>query len=478
MFVPRKTPTPRNSISPHSISPNDESERIITIYPNICVQSEEGILIDGKLGIIEKDSNLFFHYRSNNKPKSKNDYIIVTFLISDIHSFSVTSSNEKYDIVNFLIHSQYVPTFFIERECEMNVYCVMNSLIENGYSVLPKENTVNEFVINKRHANHVTTTLPSTIDMTKIKSIDIETILSYANEDGSFSITAEQDIRKSVYVSGVEPKSRLMIWKLVLGYYEFNMTEKERNEFDKKKEKEYYQIKIQWENILPEQFDNWKELKQHFDQIDKDVSRTDKHHDKFSDIKNVQTLTNVLRTYCMFNYNVGYGQGMNDLCSLLIEITQEESSVFWLFKYVMDIVKQFYTNLNQIPKRFDTVGYIIRFVNPHLYQHFIKNDVDFLFCYKWIVLLFKREFNVENCLRIWDSIFAYPERRAYFFISSAIILEHADEIMNNQMNFDGMVAFLQTLHKKIPAEIVFHSDVLYQQFQQLADKESIEKVYQ
>ncbi|KAL7713113.1 hypothetical protein QTN25_009181 [Entamoeba marina] len=98
----------------------------------MCTIRKKVFLIDGKLGIIEKDSNLFFIIVPNNKPKSKNDYIIVTFLINDIHSF-------------FL-----------------------------------KENTVNEFVINKRHANHVATTLPSTIDMTKIKSIDIETILSYA----------------------------------------------------------------------------------------------------------------------------------------------------------------------------------------------------------------------------------------------------------------------------------------------------------
>ena len=32
------------------------------------------------------------------------------------------------------------------------------------------------------------------------------------------------------------------------------------------------------------------------------------------------------------------------------------------------------------------------------------------------------------------------------------------------MKFDGMVAFLQKLHNKIPADIIFSTDIIYQQF--------------
>lgn len=306
--------------------------------------------------------------------------------------------------------------------------------------------------------------------------LDMNTIQLLANPDGSFTKEAEEDIRKSMYVSGVTQEARGFVWKLALGYYDFSMTRKERDEYDAMRREQYYKIRTQWESFVDDQLDNWLEMRQTLEQIDKDVQRTDKNHEKFSSEENVQMLTRVLRTYALYNHNVGYGQGMNDICSQVMDVTLDEPEVFWLFVYVMNVVEDFYTASKQPEMSFNEVGEIIRFVNPSLYDYFARNGINCMFCYKWIVLLFKREFSTKNCLRIWDTIFSYPQRKMYFFICSAIIISHADEIVSSQMGFDGMVAFLQGLHKKIPAEIVFYSDMIYQQFTQLADKSCIHRI--
>ena len=54
-----------------------------------------------------------------------------------------------------------------------------------------------------------------------METVTTETVLGMAQGDGSFSSSAEQDLRKVVCVSGVQPGAHAFVWKLVLGFYIF-----------------------------------------------------------------------------------------------------------------------------------------------------------------------------------------------------------------------------------------------------------------
>ena len=86
-----------------------------------------------------------------------------------------------------------------------------------------------------------------------METVTTETVLGMAQGDGSFSTAAEQDLRKMVYVSGVQPCARAFVWKLVLGYYKFSMTKTERDELDARRRQEYFVYKQQWQLISNEQ---------------------------------------------------------------------------------------------------------------------------------------------------------------------------------------------------------------------------------
>ncbi|EDR29043.1 hypothetical protein, conserved [Entamoeba dispar SAW760] len=475
MFKSKSPNTPRES--------KESNEKTITVIPHVYVQNEDRSMIDGNIKISVNLSILTFQFRSSisldGKSRSKNNTFSITFTIDDISGLCISSPINNFDTINFSTIEKHLPSFFFPKDSEFNVYFFLNVIIENGFTIVPKDGQQNVFIIHKRLEKVADILSSSPIDLSQITPIDLKTILSLANEDGSFEISAQEDIRKSTYFSGLQPDARIFVWKLVLGYYQFDMTTKQREELDQKRRKQYFMIKTQWENFVPEQLTNWITMKQTLEQIDKDVRRTDNKHEKFFNEKNVVMLRDVLRTYALYNWRIGYGQGMNDICSLIMEITLDESEIFWLFKSVMDMMEQFYKpRTNHEVQNFEEVGWIIKFVNPSLYDYFIRNNVNYLFCYRWIVLLFKRDFNSRDCLNVWDRIFAYPERKLYYFICSAIILKNGDQIVEKQKGFDGMVEFLQDMHKKIPAQVVYDSDIIYQEFNELADKKYLELMFQ
>lgn len=71
---------------------------------------------------------------------------------------------------------------------------------------------------------------------------------------------------------------------------------------------------------------------------EKDVSRTDRTLDFFKgdNSKGTDTLRNILMTYMMYHFNLGYVQGMSDILAPILMEIQDEIMTFWLFAKFMD----------------------------------------------------------------------------------------------------------------------------------------------
>lgn len=68
------------------------------------------------------------------------------------------------------------------------------------------------------------------------------------------------------------------------------------------------------------------------------MSRTDRVLDFFKgdNSKGIDTLRNILMTYMMYNFNLGYVQGMSDILAPIVMEIQDEIMCFWLFVKFMD----------------------------------------------------------------------------------------------------------------------------------------------
>lgn len=75
--------------------------------------------------------------------------------------------------------------------------------------------------------------------------------------------------------------------------------------------------------------------------LDKDVQRTDRTHPYFvgDDNVNLTTMREILMTYNMYDFNLGYVQGMSDLLAPIMVVMDNEVDSFWcLVGYMEKIV--------------------------------------------------------------------------------------------------------------------------------------------
>lgn len=143
----------------------------------------------------------------------------------------------------------------------------------------------------------------------------------------------------------MEASLRPEVWKYLLNYYPFNSTYEERELIKKQKQVEYSIYRSQWESVTEEQelhFSKFRSLKE---RIDKDVIRTDRTWKIYEsdDSPRLQEIYRILLTYAFFNFDIGYVQGMNDLVSVLLVVTQDEVDAFWCFKGFMDRIVSFFS---------------------------------------------------------------------------------------------------------------------------------------
>jgi hypothetical protein len=99
-------------------------------------------------------------------------------------------------------------------------------------------------------------------------------------------------------------------------------------------------MKLQWKTISEAQKKNFTLLKERENLIDKDVQRTDRTHPYFSGDENcnLNSMREILMTYNMYNFDLGYVQGMSDLLAPLMVIMRDDVDAFWCFVGFMNMI--------------------------------------------------------------------------------------------------------------------------------------------
>lgn len=97
-------------------------------------------------------------------------------------------------------------------------------------------------------------------------------------------------------------------------------------------------MKLQWKTISDEQKLKFAVIKERENLIEKDVQRTDRTNKFFEgdENQNLVTMKDILMTYNMFNFDLGYVQGMSDLLAPIMVIMDNEVDSFWCFVGFMD----------------------------------------------------------------------------------------------------------------------------------------------
>lgn len=220
--------------------------------------------------------------------------------------------------------------------------------------------------------------------------------------DSSGHMVKPEEFRISIYQGGIEPSLRRVVWRHLLNIFPDNLSGRERFDYMKRKEKEYYKLRDQWR----EEFSNGcasEEIKYVATMVKKDVLRTDRMHKFYSgadDSRNLIALFHLLVTYSLTHPEVSYCQGMSDIASPLLVIQKDEAQAYLCFCGVMNRLRSnFLIDGEAITTKFNHLGNILQIQDPVFFEYLKDHGAqDLFFCYRWFLLELKREFPFEDAL--------------------------------------------------------------------------------
>lgn len=145
-------------------------------------------------------------------------------------------------------------------------------------------------------------------------------------------------------------------------------------------------------------------------QIGLDVVRTDRPLVFYEKQENLSKLWDILAIYAWIDKDVGYCQGMSDLCSPMIMLLNDEADAFWCFERLMRRLRGNFRcteNSVGVEAQLGNLAAITQVIDPKLHQHIeTLGGGDYLFAFRMIMVLFRREFSFGDSLYLWEMMWA------------------------------------------------------------------------
>jgi len=331
--------------------------------------------------------------------------------------------------------------------------------------------------------------------------------------DSEGRLVDEHVLRKAIFEVGVSDPLRAEAWKFLFGVSPFASTRREREILELEQRLTFQALRARWqqlakdhglsiaipdvpntsEPVLSTPVEVSAEIEQqvafmriqatvaahrHILSVDelgetiktilKDVTRTDRDSEfyGYSDEgrDHLVELRDVLVTFAVFNRDIGYVQGMNDLLSRFQRVLNAESDIYWCFsQYICRIGFDF--SPEGMKDKLETLRLLLASLDVALLTHLEScNAGGLFFCHRWLLLGFKREFNYAEAIRIFEIISSHhlelnsveAEKRfgkefqpvVHPRFNSPDIPAHPSTSKNTKFTFDLFIAVAMLIHKR------------------------------
>ncbi|KAJ8404254.1 hypothetical protein AAFF_G00340270 [Aldrovandia affinis] len=299
------------------------------------------------------------------------------------------------------------------------------------------------------------------------RRLDVATWLRHLNQSGQ--VEEEYKLRKAIFFGGIDPAIRGEVWPFLLHYYSCDSSSEEREAWRLRKRSEYQEIQQRRLSMSPEEHSEfWRKIQF---TVDKDVVRTDRSNLFFrgENNPNVEIMRRTLLNYAVFNPDMGYCQGMSDLVAPLLTEVQDESDTFWCFVGLMENTIFISSPRDEdMERQLMYLRELLRLMLPRFHQHLTQlgeDGLQLLFCHRWVLLCFKREFPDTEALRMWEACWAhYQTDYFHLFLCVAIIVLYGEDVTEQQLATDQMLLHFSNLSMHMNGELVLRKarSLLYQ----------------
>lgn len=288
----------------------------------------------------------------------------------------------------------------------------------------------------------------------RAEAINREQWKRFFDSDGR--LVNEIEMRKAMFEGGADADIRADVWKFLYKLYPFHSTVLEQKTMDLERLARYKALKARWKVLdqtmvvsgdpflgrVPDYMSAAEDEEapaplrdlheddaallaildfpakvfaqhqdvnlEHYLQVKrvilKDVLRTDRFLAYFKDDRNLRKVHVILMIYAMFHPGLSYSQGMNDILARFLLVLHNEVDCYWAFVQYMEHKKNDFAEDTMI-KKVGIVRELVQEMDPELYEFFEETECrDYLFCHRWLLLSFKREFEMEDSLRVFEVI--------------------------------------------------------------------------
>uniref|UniRef100_A0A671LZ42 TBC1 domain family member 15 n=1 Tax=Sinocyclocheilus anshuiensis TaxID=1608454 RepID=A0A671LZ42_9TELE len=417
-------------------SPDDESVLIVSTYSKAFSQSFENLLDDTNYGLVQK---------------FKKDPYTTT-----LGGFS--------KVTNYLFDAFRVPELECQQRPAEEVADLLGELIpgleinqqeEPGFEVITRLDLGPRPEVQRRG--------PATM----------EEWAKYQDSEGR--ITNVPHLKDVIFKGGLCHAVRREAWKFLLGYFPWNSTHEERKLLQKRKTDEYFRMKLQWKSVSEEQERRNSRLRDYRSLIEKDVNRTDRNNKFYEGLDNpgLILLHDILMTYCMFDFDLGYVQGMSDLLSPILFVMENEVDAFWCFVSFMDeLHENFEEQMQGMKTQLIQLSTLLRLLDLAFWSYLEAQDSGYLyFCFRWLLIRFKRELHFQDVLRLWEIMWTrLPCQNFHLLVCCAILDSEKQKIMDRKYGFNEILKHINELSMKLDIEeILSKSEAICMQIKNCKD---------
>jgi hypothetical protein len=306
----------------------------------------------------------------------------------------------------------------------------------------------------------------------QVPKLTEETFWSLFNEVGQ--LEDDLTLRKSIFFSGMERNLRKEVWPFLLHVYPYQSTYAERSQIAEIRRQEFDEITRRRLDLTGTQLNHFRRKVQSV--IEKDVVRTDRGNPFFAgdDNPNLDIMKNILLNYAVYNSGLGYTQGMSDLLAPVLCELKDEVAAFWCFVGLMQRAVFVATPTDRdMDRSLRYLRELVKLMVPRFYEHLEKHKdaTELLFCHRWILLCFKREFTEAVALRMWEACWAnYLTDYFHLFLCLAIICVYADDVIAQDLRADEMLLHFSSLAMYMDGQVIARkARGLLHQFRQLRE---------
>jgi len=310
------------------------------------------------------------------------------------------------------------------------------------------ENTDWQLVTNKSRAC-VMSNLKATVRDPPLCQLDWEL---HINSEGTVQDVPE--LMEKIFKGGVEENIRAEVWKYLLGYYHWHHPTEVRETNRKARVEEYFRMKLQWKSMSEDQQNRFAAFRERKTQIEKDIGRTDRSHPYYvgDNNPNVALLQDILMTYVMYNFDLGYVQGMSDLLSPILFVMKNEVDAFWCFVGFMDrVASNFEFDQGGMKRQLDNLTEILKFIDPVFYNYLdAKESGNLYFCFRWMLIWFKREFSYTDTMMLWEVLWTKkPCKNFHLLVCAALLDTEKSAIVENKYGFTEILKHVNDMSHRI-----------------------------